>query len=1064
MSKIRLSVKVIVLSCILFLGFFRIGAEETNPYKGVEDFVRELMEKADIPGVSIAIVKGDGAEYVKGFGYADLDAKKKVTPKTTFELASCSKSYTALAALQLEEKGIINLDDPVSKYFPWFYVTHKEKKYKITLRQLLHHSSGIPWNSIAKIPQGNSDDSLEKTVRNIVGIELNNIPGKKFEYATINYDVIGAVIEKASGKSYETYMQDYLFSPLGLNNTYVGVRKENTEMATGYKLGFFAPRKYTPPLLRGNNPAGYIVSNGEDMARWLKIQLGMVENEYSQLVEQTQKPDLTAVPDKTVTLYGMGWIVNQFRGGEVNHSGVNPNFASYVGFNPGKKVGVAVMVNSNSRYSFVLGNGIMKILGGEKVGDVEPTQDKLDAAASIISFFLIVFLFWLTFSLIMKLFRISRGRCRFDALTWKKLGKIVGTLIMAIPPISGVYLIPDVFAKITWDMVLVWGPTSIPVFLKLFIAVLAMIYIVYWVSLFFPDKNKYKNLVFYIMILNLLSSFSGLAIMPIIMGSFFSKISLVYILYYFALVLAISIILAKVTRTKMIHFSANIVYDMRVDLINKILSTTYQKFEKLMDGRIFTTLNNDIAVITNAVALVMGLVANIIITAAGIIYLTTISFKATIGVILSAIGIGVYYILISKKARVFMEEERTAQNVYMSLLNSLIKGYKELSIRNNKKYEFKQDMEASCVTMRDKSVISGLKFLNTEIISSSLSTMVIGLFCILVPRILFDVNIFIVISFVVVLLYVRGPITAMIGTVPHITRINVSWGRIREFNQDIGTAGKRYTLGNYFKELDLPSNREVETIKRMLSRPSVHVENLKVEDVMFKYKGNEKEEQFEVGPISFEVKKGETLFITGGNGSGKTTLVKLLAGLYVPDAGTIKINDQEVNISQLGEHYSTIFSDYHLFQKLYTVDVQNKKPEIEKFLKILEMEQKVQVIGDAFSTVDVSGGQKKRLALLQCYLEDSPIYLFDELAADQDPGFRNFIYRDLLSRMKEEGKIVIVITHDDHYFDVADKLIKMDLGKVDFFEKGVKKRDTFIRAMSLKKEEDQEEETENRAG
>jgi ABC-type siderophore export system fused ATPase/permease subunit len=216
------------------------------------------------------------------------------------------------------------------------------------------------------------------------------------------------------------------------------------------------------------------------------------------------------------------------------------------------------------------------------------------------------------------------------------------------------------------------------------------------------------------------------------------------------------------------------------------------------------------------------------------------------------------------------------------------------------------------------------------------------------------------------------------------------------------------------------------------------VDRIEAKGVVFQYESEGEDQPFGLGPIDFEAKKGEAVFIVGGNGSGKTTFAKILTGLYVSDGGSIKVDGEEVNSYQLGEYFSTVFSGYHLFEKLYNVDLsdENKRKEGEKYLEMLNLQDKVSLEAESFSTIDLSGGQRKRLALLQCYLEDCPIYLFDEVAADQDPEFRRFFYRELLTRMKEKGKIVIAITHDDHYFDVADRVIKFDMGKLDVLTEG----------------------------
>ncbi len=189
-----------------------------------------------------------------------------------------------------------------------------------------------------------------------------------------------------------------------------------------------------------------------------------------------------------------------------------------------------------------------------------------------------------------------------------------------------------------------------------------------------------------------------------------------------------------------------------------------------------------------------------------------------------------------------------------------------------------------------------------------------------------------------------------------------------------------------------------------------------------------------MGPVNLEVKRGEILFIIGGNGSGKSTLANLLTGLYNADDGTVEINGNRINNIELGELYSTIFSSNHVFKKLYGIDTINKKEQIDYLLKLLKLEGKVNIENGIFSTISLSNGQRKRLSLMKCLLEDSQIYLFDEWAADQDPEFKKAFYRELLPQMKKNGKIIIAITHDDNYFDMADKVMKLDMGKVVFIK------------------------------
>ena len=235
------------------------------------------------------------------------------------------------------------------------------------------------------------------------------------------------------------------------------------------------------------------------------------------------------------------------------------------------------------------------------------------------------------------------------------------------------------------------------------------------------------------------------------------------------------------------------------------------------------------------------------------------------------------------------------------------------------------------------------------------------------------------------------------------------------------------------KKLNAPNSEQQFELKLVdETRGYRNIESVKLEGVKFRYESdNQDEKPFTVGPIDLEVKKGEALFIIGGNGSGKTTLAKLLTGLYVPGEGTVKINGQQVTDAKLGEYYSTVHSDFWLFEKLYAIDTLEKKEEIRNYLKQLELADKVEVQDNRYTTIRLSGGQRKRLALMQCFLEDRPIFLFDEFAANQDPEFRKYFYRELFKELKAQGKIIIAITHDDHFFDVADKIIKLDFGKLD---------------------------------
>ncbi|MRH89908.1 ATP-binding cassette domain-containing protein [Nocardia sp. SYP-A9097] len=190
---------------------------------------------------------------------------------------------------------------------------------------------------------------------------------------------------------------------------------------------------------------------------------------------------------------------------------------------------------------------------------------------------------------------------------------------------------------------------------------------------------------------------------------------------------------------------------------------------------------------------------------------------------------------------------------------------------------------------------------------------------------------------------------------------------------------------------------------------------------------------FRLGPIDLTFEPGQITFIVGGNGSGKSTLAKLITGLYVPRSGTVKLNDELINhenIEWYRQNTSAIFTDFHLFEDYLGFDRPGIDTEVQHYLEELQIAHKVTVKDGKLSTIDLSQGQRKRLALLTALLEDRSIYLFDEWAADQEPKFRDVFYTEILAELKGRGKTVIVITHDDRYFHLADQLVKLDFGKL----------------------------------
>ncbi|MDK8191946.1 serine hydrolase domain-containing protein [Paenibacillus sp. UMB7766-LJ446] len=365
-----------LLILVVFLSNNYVGYAESSTHnleKSIDMFINREMKKMKIPGLSASIVQ-DKFEYSAGYGFRS-SGNKAVDERTLFELGSNSKAFTGLALLHMVKQGKLSLDDNVTAHLPWFTAVLDGTESDINIRQLLHHTSGIPTDSITLIPESNDADALKQMLMEMVPVQLVNKPGQMFEYATLNYDIIGLIVAEVSGVSYEEYMIENIFNPLGLLNTFPKAQVQSEEnMASGHKLGFFGAASYDGPSYRGNTPSGYIVSNAEDMRQWMKIQLGIINVPgFGEVILESHMKDNTLEGIQEGVPYAAGWEIYSFEGEQLEHSGANPGFSSYMLLNKGKKIGVTVMANLNSEAVFSIAMGIEQILLGNT-----PTPSEVD--------------------------------------------------------------------------------------------------------------------------------------------------------------------------------------------------------------------------------------------------------------------------------------------------------------------------------------------------------------------------------------------------------------------------------------------------------------------------------------------------------------------------------------------------------------------------------------------------------------------------------------------------------------------------------------------------------------
>ncbi len=981
-----------------------------------ESWISERWQESKVPGMSVIVTGRDGIIYEQHMGYADKERAVPVTGDTLFELGSLSKAFTGLAILDLEQQGKLQLDDPARKYLPWFEVTYEGESPAITIGHLLYQTSGIPFQSIGSIPEGSGDAMLDKTVRQLVGTELAHRPGEQFLYATIHYDVLGLIIEQIEGVPFAAYLQEHVISPLGLSHTFAGYEQLPSPytVSQGYKLGFLSARPYDPPAYSGNTPAGYVLSSANDLASWMRIQLGLEQAHAfdAELLARSHVPDRSVPPGDDGSSYAAGWAIHQKGEGEWSHGGTNPTFSAYMVLRPEEQLGVVVLANMNTDFTYQIGQGVMDMLLDQEIEpgarDYYAQMDRIGMCLLIFAGLAVAGLGYAYTSFGLELYRRQR---RYGGLHRQVLRSLIMSIASVAVCLTGLYYIPSLlFQDLPWSFVKVWASPTIIGSLTA-IAMVIVLYAVWTMLRKLYPKAEEKPFVT-VATMSLLSGFGNAFIVFMINESFAHREQFPMDLFlYFGLGIVFYVYAQKIVRTQLVRYANHLMYEKRMQIVDRIMNSRFAHVERIEPGKVNAALISDTETISGALNVAISGITSIITLAFCFIYLGFINLY---GLLLSTVIIlaaaGVYYFAFSKVQKLW-EYTRDVQNVFFSYANDLLQGFKELSLHASKRRQFREDMEENSRMYKEKRSQGDVMFANVYVIGELMFTVVIGVVAFLFPLLFKQMGSGHLRNYVFVFLYMTGPINGVLHAIPQMLNIRISWRRVNALVQEL--------------DEQVPAHTDEQRLL-YLERPDSGV-TLSLQRIVYTYAG---ETEFRLGPIDYKFRSGEVVFITGGNGSGKSTLSKLITGLCVPDQGTVAINGTLIEGRELGEWFSTVFSDFHLFNRLYGIDVEGREEEVRAYLQLLQLEDKVELHEGSFSTTKLSSGQRKRLALLLCYLDDRPFYLFDEWAADQDPEYREYFYTQLLPRMKQQGKGVIAITHDDRYFHLADKVMKLELGQV----------------------------------
>jgi putative ATP-binding cassette transporter len=461
----------------------------------------------------------------------------------------------------------------------------------------------------------------------------------------------------------------------------------------------------------------------------------------------------------------------------------------------------------------------------------------------------------------------------------------------------------------------------------------------------------------------------------------------------------------------LVRFAQNTVLSLTRRLCEQVLRVPFAKVETMGTPRVLATLTEDVAVLSGAVLAMPTLATNLAMLAGCSIYLAYLSWKIFAAcVLLAGLGVLGHRVLMARAHAAFVGV-REGRDRLFGAFKTLTEGLKELKLHRARRGDFmRQEVDETTAYLRRQNIAVTTRYMVADTWSQLLFYTLIGSLLFVTPAVA-RLSTEALTGYVFAALFMMTPTWAVLGTLPTFLRGRVSLEKIRELGDSLNAADS----GGQSASESAPIAARVE---------------IELRGVTFAYPLQAGEERpFAVGPIDLGLTSGEVVFVTGGNGSGKSTLVKLLCGLYVPDSGRIVLNGVAIDDTHRDwyrEHFAAVFADYHLFERLFGLDTAGREGEIAEYLALLRLDRKVRIEGGRFSSTALSSGQRKRLALLTVFLEDRPVYVFDEWAADQDPSYKEVFYQRLLPELKARGKCVVVVTHDDRYFHLGDRVIKLE--------------------------------------
>ena len=458
------------------------------------------------------------------------------------------------------------------------------------------------------------------------------------------------------------------------------------------------------------------------------------------------------------------------------------------------------------------------------------------------------------------------------------------------------------------------------------------------------------------------------------------------------------------------------IYNVRIRLTRKIKQVELPFIEEKGSNNLYARFTKSDAVISQSIPQITGAMQMSILLIFSFLYLAYISPLSFLISMISVITAAFVFLSKTKHIKTLLQEVQRKEVNYFKSISHLINGFKEIKINQQKGDDILQNIASQSAKIEEIKIEVGKQESRLWGHGRILVYTLLPILVFVVPSYseIHSDNIYKISS---TILFITGPIAILINTLPVLNRVHLSIDELIQLEDEMDKATA---------SVDKEGARNTFII--------TDFDKINLSHVSFSYPNDGSD--FLAGPLDEYIAKGELLFIIGGNGSGKSTFIKLFTGLYYPDKGNIYIDSIRIDKTKYSTYrnlFSVIYTDFHLFDKFYGVkDIDAKK--VNYWLRKMKIQDKVEYRDGGFTQTSLSTGQRKRLAFIAAMLEDKPILVMDEFAADQDPQFRKYFYENILPELKNMGKTVVAVTHDDHYFHIADRLLKMEEGGIVEFQ------------------------------